>query len=291
MVDWLIDWQSCVQSINQSIDRSVVEWLWIWFHTGSFFIFFSSFFFEETGRNHPPDQPVDTSLIEWIRMGTTVATNALLERKGEPVALVITKGFRGKTILNLVFFSPHFFLLPCFRPSGDWKSTKTPHFRPGHSAARLALPGDSSKWRNASCCSGRMTRCRVRRAPSWSASRASRGIPSKCGARWMCRNCGKIWRESTRKASGASLSCSCTTAVIVLTLSHWLDSSGTFLLFIQAFVHLRKPRSTDWTDRGRRRIHQHLPFVSRDADGSHSATVNFNHPFTMTLSNTLFVDF
>ncbi len=27
-------------------------------------------------------------------LGTTVATNALLERKGEPIALVITKGFR-----------------------------------------------------------------------------------------------------------------------------------------------------------------------------------------------------
>ena len=27
-------------------------------------------------------------------MGTTVATNALLERKGEPTALVITEGFR-----------------------------------------------------------------------------------------------------------------------------------------------------------------------------------------------------
>src|SRR3954467_13687010 len=28
-----------------------------------------------------------------VRMGTTVATNALLERKGEPVALAITRGF------------------------------------------------------------------------------------------------------------------------------------------------------------------------------------------------------
>lgn len=27
-------------------------------------------------------------------MGTTVATNALLERKGDPVALVVNKGFR-----------------------------------------------------------------------------------------------------------------------------------------------------------------------------------------------------
>ncbi|RWX50019.1 Hydantoinase/oxoprolinase, partial [Candidatus Electrothrix marina] len=36
---------------------------------------------------------LDSSRIEWIRMGTTVATNALLERKGARTALVITKGF------------------------------------------------------------------------------------------------------------------------------------------------------------------------------------------------------
>ncbi|KAJ1497008.1 hypothetical protein HMI54_013966, partial [Coelomomyces lativittatus] len=29
-----------------------------------------------------------------IRLGTTVATNALLERKGEPCVLMITQGFR-----------------------------------------------------------------------------------------------------------------------------------------------------------------------------------------------------
>src|SRR5271166_4263857 len=34
------------------------------------------------------------SAIEAVKMGTTVATNALLERKGEPTVLVITKGFR-----------------------------------------------------------------------------------------------------------------------------------------------------------------------------------------------------
>jgi len=39
-------------------------------------------------------EPIDASVIDWIRMGTTVATNALLERKGEKMALVITKGFR-----------------------------------------------------------------------------------------------------------------------------------------------------------------------------------------------------
>ena len=49
---------------------------------------------EETlGQTIPPDR-IDASRIEWIRMGTTVATNALLERKGARCALLITKGFR-----------------------------------------------------------------------------------------------------------------------------------------------------------------------------------------------------
>ncbi len=48
----------------------------------------------ETGQKMPADQKIDTSRIEWIRMGTTVATNALLERKGERIALLVTEGFR-----------------------------------------------------------------------------------------------------------------------------------------------------------------------------------------------------
>lgn len=39
------------------------------------------------------DGAVDTFNIEWIRMGTTVATNALLERKGAKMALLINNGF------------------------------------------------------------------------------------------------------------------------------------------------------------------------------------------------------
>ncbi|MZG31128.1 MAG: 5-oxoprolinase, partial [Nitrospinae bacterium] len=42
---------------------------------------------EVTGKTYTPDS------IEWIRMGTTVATNALLERKGARTALIISKGF------------------------------------------------------------------------------------------------------------------------------------------------------------------------------------------------------
>ncbi|MGA8008311.1 MAG: hydantoinase B/oxoprolinase family protein [Thiomonas sp.] len=38
--------------------------------------------------------PIRPDLVECVKMGTTVATNALLERKGEPVVLVTTRGFR-----------------------------------------------------------------------------------------------------------------------------------------------------------------------------------------------------
>ena len=41
-----------------------------------------------------PDEPIPPSLIGRVKMGTTVATNALLERKGERTFLVTTKGFR-----------------------------------------------------------------------------------------------------------------------------------------------------------------------------------------------------
>ncbi len=40
------------------------------------------------------DQPITPGQVECVKMGTTVATNALLERKGEPTLLVTTRGFR-----------------------------------------------------------------------------------------------------------------------------------------------------------------------------------------------------
>ncbi|MGW6272039.1 hydantoinase B/oxoprolinase family protein [Streptomyces sp. NPDC055060] len=49
------------------------------------------------------DVPVDA-----VRMGTTVATNALLERKGEPTALVITRGF-GDALRIAYQNRPHIF--------------------------------------------------------------------------------------------------------------------------------------------------------------------------------------
>ncbi len=40
-----------------------------------------------------PGEPMPADRIEAVKMGTTVATNALLERKGEPLLLVVTRGF------------------------------------------------------------------------------------------------------------------------------------------------------------------------------------------------------
>ncbi|MBG1244049.1 hydantoinase/oxoprolinase family protein [Nostoc sp. NZL] len=40
------------------------------------------------------NEPIPNEAIEVVKMGTTVATNALLERKGDRVVLLITKGFK-----------------------------------------------------------------------------------------------------------------------------------------------------------------------------------------------------
>ncbi|KAI6860025.1 hydantoinase B/oxoprolinase [Hortaea werneckii] len=51
---------------------------------------------QATGRPYPRGQKLDVSGLKdsSIRMGTTVATNALLERKGERSAFLVTKGFK-----------------------------------------------------------------------------------------------------------------------------------------------------------------------------------------------------
>jgi len=42
----------------------------------------------------PLDAKIPPGVIEAVKMGTTVATNALLERKGEPTLLLVNRGFR-----------------------------------------------------------------------------------------------------------------------------------------------------------------------------------------------------
>src|SRR3984957_15380071 len=40
-----------------------------------------------------PDQPIPAGLIDAVKMGTTVATNAMLERKGDRTLLIVNRGF------------------------------------------------------------------------------------------------------------------------------------------------------------------------------------------------------
>lgn len=56
-----------------------------------------------TGRNFPRGQKLDVSGFTSlnIRMGTTLATNALLERKGAKSALLITEGFKDSLEIGL----------------------------------------------------------------------------------------------------------------------------------------------------------------------------------------------
>jgi len=63
-----------------------------------------------------PAKPIPEELIHSMRMGTTVATNALLERNGVPVCLATTKGFRD--ILAIGYQSrPQLFALNIKKPS------------------------------------------------------------------------------------------------------------------------------------------------------------------------------
>ncbi|KAF6743162.1 5-oxoprolinase [Ephemerocybe angulata] len=53
-----------------------------------------------TGETIPRGQILDTKKIDYIRLSTTIATNALLERKGHKHALLITKGFKDLLLIG-----------------------------------------------------------------------------------------------------------------------------------------------------------------------------------------------
>ncbi|GKZ76276.1 hypothetical protein AnigIFM56816_005255 [Aspergillus niger] len=68
------------------------------------------------GREIPRGSPLPKADLEFIRMGTTVATNALLERKGTRHAFLVTKGFRD--LLNIGYQSrPRLFELNIVKPA------------------------------------------------------------------------------------------------------------------------------------------------------------------------------
>jgi len=59
-----------------------------------------------------PNEKFPSEKVDAIKMGTTVATNALLERGGEPTLLVVTKGFKDALLIGQQHRSDLFALSP-----------------------------------------------------------------------------------------------------------------------------------------------------------------------------------
>ncbi|TXT34325.1 MAG: 5-oxoprolinase (ATP-hydrolysing) [Comamonadaceae bacterium] len=67
------------------------------------------------------DQPVTPELVECVKMGTTVATNALLERKGEPTLLVCALPTKtARACLTARLCCPNSCTAPWWRPMSVW---------------------------------------------------------------------------------------------------------------------------------------------------------------------------
>lgn len=75
---------------------------------------------------------------ESIRMGTTVATNALLERKGEKCALVTTKGFKDCLVIGMVLESRS---ADTILTAVHRQPISAKNLRSGNPQARRPLPG------------------------------------------------------------------------------------------------------------------------------------------------------
>lgn len=96
-----------------------------------------------------PKNCVDTSEIDWIRMGTTVATNALLERKGVRVLLITT------VVCNQFISATCFFLslsLGIPRCAIHRKPISSKDFRSRDGSSRSALRARRRSTRTSSRC-------------------------------------------------------------------------------------------------------------------------------------------
>lgn len=81
-----------------------------------------------------PDRPLATHQINAVKMGTTVATNALLERKGERVLFLTTRGF-GDALRIGYQNRPHLFRLAIVKPDMLFESS-------AEVSERLSAEGD-----------------------------------------------------------------------------------------------------------------------------------------------------
>ncbi len=81
-----------------------------------------------------PEQPIPAGQVTEVRLGTTVATNALLERQGTPVLLLVNRGFADLQRIGDQH-RPHLFALAIERP-------EPPSLRVIEVGGRLAADGE-----------------------------------------------------------------------------------------------------------------------------------------------------
>ena len=94
-----------------------------------------------------PGAAIPVERIEAVKMGTTVATNALLERKGEPTVLFITRGFRDA--LRIAYQNrPRLFDMHIVLPELLYKKVVEVDERVG-AHGELVLPLDEAATRDA----------------------------------------------------------------------------------------------------------------------------------------------
>ncbi len=85
-----------------------------------------------------PERPVEA-----VKMGTTVATNALLERRGAKTALVVTEGFRDSLLIGYQN-RPDIFALDIVRPAPLYSRIIEVHERVSADGEVLAAPGEAA---------------------------------------------------------------------------------------------------------------------------------------------------
>ncbi len=141
-----------------------------------------------------PGQPIPAGMIGAVKMGTTVATNALLERKGERTLLLVTRGFRDALKIGYQA-RPKIFARHIIKPEMLYERVVEvdERVRADGTVERAARPGGGTG-RAFGCARRRHQGGRDRvhaRLPLWRA-RAARG---RARARaWVSRGC----RSATR---------------------------------------------------------------------------------------------
>jgi 5-oxoprolinase (ATP-hydrolysing) len=114
------------------------------------------------------DESITPELVACVKMGTTVATNALLERKGEPTVLVITRGFRD-ALRIATQARPRLFDLHIVLPGLLYERVIEAGERVG-AHGEIIQPLDEQ----ALSCTAIATRCTRRQRRRWRATSASR---------------------------------------------------------------------------------------------------------------------